>query len=252
MTFRRALVRGVPSSYAQATVRGDRLLIDVAVARQQHAAYVAAVRASGVEVTVLPVKDDLPDSCFVEDQAVVAGAMGLQTRCGHEGRRAEAPSVALALAAWVPVRPMREGCLDGGDVLHVGRTLFVGRTDRTDATGVRALRDAFSDFDVVEVPVRDRLHLKSVCTALDDETVFAAEGTFDPSVFAGRAEVVRVPPDQEYGANVLALGRRIVVSSGYPKVAEAASARGYEPVLIDMSEFRKGDGALTCLSILVP
>ena len=140
----RAIVRSIPSSYAQATVRSALGAIDVDRAHQQHAAYVDALQTLGAEIHEVPVADDLPDSCFVEDNAVVTDEIALGCRIGHAPRRAESDAVLAVLARFRPVVRMTEGTLDGGDVLRVGRTIFVGLSARTDAAGLAALEHTFS------------------------------------------------------------------------------------------------------------
>lgn len=252
MTAPLAIVRGVPRSYAHATVRSPLGPIDVELARAQHAAYVAALRSLGAVITSVPADDDLPDSCFVEDHAVVIGDLALACRLGHVGRRAEAGPVRAALAEHLALSVMTDGTLDGGDVLRVGRTLFVGRSARTDADGIAALDRTFAPhgYRVIPVPIEHHLHLKCVATALDDTTVLLADGTVDPSVFRG-FDVVRVDAADAYAANVVASGRGALVAAGFPRVEDALTRRGFHVVPVELSEFRKGDGSCTCLSILL-
>jgi dimethylargininase len=249
----RAIVRGIPASFTQATVRVPHgQAIDVALARDQHARYVRRLRRFGVDVIELKPADDQPDCCFVEDQAVVVDGLALIARVGNVARRAETDAIADALAGCVEVHRMRDGNLDGGDVLRIGRTLIVGRGERTDAIGVRALYDQFHPrgMAIREVAVGDRLHLKCVATALDADTVVLAEGTLDPGLFAGIANVLLIPADEAYAANVVAVGKSVVMAAGYPTTAERIAARGWEVFPIDVSEMRKADGSLTCLSLL--
>ncbi len=246
-----AIVRGIPSSYAYATVRSPLGPIDVALAGAQHAAYVAALRALGAAIHPVSIADDLADSCFVEDHAVVCDDLALACRLGHPGRREESGPVLDALGQYRTVERMTAGNLDGGDVLRVGRTLFVGRSARTDADGVKALERVFGPrgYTVVPVPLGDHLHLKCVVTALDDTTVLLADGTVDPAAFH-RFEVVRVDARDAYAANVVAIGQSVLVAAGFPRVEDTLVRRGLHVVPVDLSELRKGDGSCTCLSIL--
>lgn len=250
----RAIVRGIPASYAAATVATPHpgAPIDVDLAREQHARYVRRLRRYGVDVLEVPVADSLPDSCFVEDQAVVVDGRALITRVGHPDRRAESDAVADVLAGCVEVARMREGMLDGGDVLRVGTTLIVGRSERTDALGVRALYERFHPHGIAirEVAVSHCLHLKCAVTALNDDLVVLAEGTYDPGLFAGVADVLLIPAEELYAANVVAIDDIVMVAEGYPVTAERIAARGFDVHPIDVSEIRKGDGSLTCLSVL--
>lgn len=250
----RGIVRGIPASYAHATVRAALPggPIDVDLAREQHARYVRRLRRYGVNLIEVPIADDQPDSCFVEDQAIVVDGRALIARVGHPGRRAETDAIADVLAGCVEVVRMRDGALDGGDVLRVGNTLIVGRSARTDAIGARALYNRFHPHGIAirEVAVGDQLHLKCAVTALAEDLVVLAEGTYDPGLFAGVADVLLVPAEELYAANVVAIGKIVMVADGFPVTAERIAARGYDVRPIDMSEIRKGDGSMTCLSVL--
>jgi dimethylargininase len=251
----RALVRAVPDRYAEATVAepARRGSIDLALAREQHAAYVAALHAARVEVEVLPPAHDLPDSLFVEDQAVVFRGRALLTRSGHPGRRAESPAVAAALAPHLELCVMdAPACLDGGDVLVVGDTLFAGLSGRSNPEGHAALRAAFEPLGgrVVPVPVT-ALHLKCVASSPAAGVVLVADGALDTAPFtAAGLDLVSVPAEEAYAANTLAVVGGVLLPAGYPRVALLLRERGLTPVPLGMSELHKGDGALTCLSVL--
>jgi dimethylargininase len=244
-----AWVRAVPASYARAT-RADPgpADIDVALMRVQHAAYVQALRSLGFRVRVLDASDAHPDCVFVEDTAVISGGRALVTRSANPQRVGEHDAVAEALEAdGLEVVRMTSGTLDGGDVLEVGGVLLVGRTARTDAEGVAALRRTFGP-RVREVPMpAGVLHLKCVCSAPSSEVVLAVEGV--ELDLPGGVRIVRVPREEEYASNVVGVGRRVIVVDGYPAVHRALTDAGFELVPIDVSEVRKGDGALTCLSL---
>jgi dimethylargininase len=240
-----AIVREVSASFVHAICSTPQT-IDVARARAQHAVYVAALRSAGAEVIVLPPEDALPDACFVEDCAVVAGGVALIARPGAESRRAEPPNVRAALADRMPVFDMdAPATLDGGDCLRLGARLFIGRSSRTNAAGIARAREVFAPLgvEVVELAVTAGLHLKSLCSPLDDETVLAARGA--PG-FA-RAIIVR----DAAAANVVVVGRHALVPAGFAAAARAVASVGLEPIAVDNSELRKADSALTCLSILV-
>ena len=246
----RALVRGISPSFADA-LSANPSSIDVERARVQHAAYVAALRQAGVTVTELPPLDAHPDGCFVEDCAVIAGGRALLTRPGAPSRQGEVDTVAEALAAWLPLeRTTAPATLDGGDVLRVGKTFYVGRTARTNAAGAARLAEVFADHRVVEVPVGDVLHLKCVCTPMDDRRMVLAEGTIDPGIFRG-VEVVLVPHEESYAANVLVVNGHALIASGFPATARALAAAGLHVVPLETTEIRKADGSLTCMSLLM-
>jgi dimethylargininase len=253
----RLVARQVSARYAECVRSDPKLVIDVAAARRQHAGYVEALRALGLQVDVLPAEDDAPDACFVEDTAVVTGAHAVATRPGAESRRAEVASVARELARDRVVGTMSSpATLDGGDVLRVAGRLFVGLSSRTNRAGLDALAAfaARDGLDVVPLTVRDGLHLKSACTLASASLL-----VIDPRVIGDEERAAFVEAgltilavDEPAGANVLAIGDAVLVSSAAPRTAELLRAKGLDVRVVDVGEFHKGDGALTCLSLRVP
>ena len=142
--------------------------------------------------------------------------------------------------------------LDGGDCLRLGRCLYVGRSERTNAAGVARARQVFAPVgvEVIEVPVVGALHLKSTCSPLGANAVLAIAGGFAAGTF-GAAQVIEVPPEEAPAANVVTVGRAALVAAGFPRTARLVAAAGFEPVPVDNSELRKADSALTCLSVVV-
>lgn len=259
----RAIVRHIPSSFARAlSGSAPAQPVDVARARAQHAVYVAALDRAGVSVRVLDALDDSPDSVFVEDTAVVVDDVIVVTRPGAPSRRGEVDSIAAALAspelrsnggAGRPrelVRMTEPATLDGGDCMRVGATLYVGRSARTNAEGVAFLRSALP-IRVVDVALPPGvLHLKCVCSPLGGERLLLAEGSIDPSVFAG-CDVIVVPHRETYAANAVAVGRSVLVAAGHPRTSELLARAGFDLLEVPTSEARKADGSLTCQSILL-
>lgn len=247
-----ALVRAVTESFARCVTRLPVVPpLDPEVARRQHLAYRAALESGGFEVGVVPGDEDHPDGCFIEDAAVVIGDVALITRLGHPSRRGEAGPVAGALAEWVEVERMDEGTLDGGDVLEVGSTVFVGTGGRTNDMGAGHLaalcRRVGKRFQ--EVEVGRALHLKSGVTALDDETVLWHPAACDRRAFDG-LRVVEVAGADPEAANVVRLAdATILVGEAHRLAAEQIADLGYPVVTCDTSEFARADGGLTCLSV---
>jgi dimethylargininase len=234
-----ALVRDVPDSFPRA-IASRPLAIDVAVARAQHAAYVAGLEWLGLEVVRLPADEACPDCVFIEDTAVVARGVALVSRPGAASRRAEVEPVAAALSRWCEVlRTEEPASFDGGDCLIAGDALLVGLSSRSNAAGVARLREVFEPrgLGVVAVAMPPGvLHLKSVCAPLGDGRVLSR-------VPLPEVEVVHADD-----ANVVAWRGRALVPPG---TAAAVEAAGLEARTVDTSELRKADGALTCLSIVV-
>lgn len=245
-----ALTRPVPASFASALcATAPAQPIDLERARRQHAAYVAAL---GVETHMLPAADALPDSCFVEDTAVVAAGVALITRPGAPSRQAEPAATADALRTRYELAYVAEpATLDGGDCMRVGRTIFVGRSARTNAAGIARLAEVFERRGMrivaIELPA-GVLHLKCVCAPLGEDRITLADDSIAPDAFG--VAVVRVPAEESYAANVLAIGDRVLVADGYPRTHEALARAGLRIVPLATTEFRKADGALTCLSIV--
>ena len=230
----------------------DQQPIDLARARQQHAAYCDTLRSHGLEVITLEANLDLPDAVFTEDPAVVVDELAVMTHMAAESRWGESAAIAAALAPYRKIVHMAPpACLDGGDVLQVGTRLYVGQSTRTNRAGTRALADFLSPYgyQVIPVPVHDCLHLVTGATALDATTILAATDWIDTSPFEGY-RILPVPRDEGPAANILPLDGVILMASGYPQTAELVAREGYNVELIDNSELEKAEGSLTCLSLI--
>lgn len=250
----RALTRHVPDSFANAlSAAPPDPPIDVAVARRQHLVYCRALAECGAIVTTLPTDERCPDSVFIEDTAVIVGTQALITRPGAPARRLETESVATMLAAWLTVIPMTEpATLDGGDCMLVGRTMFVGRSARTNAAGIAQLAHAFAPLGIDVVPIElppGVLHLKCVCSPLGDDRILLADDSIDRAAFRGVA-IVAVPAEETYAANAVAIGTHVIVAAGFPRTHEALAGAGFTLHPVPFSEVRKADGSLTCQSIV--
>jgi len=259
-----ALVRAVSDSIADCELTHlTREPIDVARARAQHAEYCAALRAAGCEVIEVPALPDQPDAVFVEDCAVVLDELAVIARPGAASRRAEVESVAAVLARYRPLaRIEAPGTLDGGDVLRVGRTLFVGATARTNPEGIAQLRALVAPhgYAVVAVPVKGCLHLKTGVTAvgglLKTGVSEVAPGVLlinpawvDPAAFAGHA-LIEVDPSEPMAANALRVGEQVIHPSEFPRTAARLAAAGVTPRPVPADELGKAEGGVTCGSIV--
>jgi dimethylargininase len=230
----------------------EREPIEAAVAAAQHRGYREALEACGARVVTLPAVEELPDSVFVEDTAIVLDEVAVLTRPGVESRRGEVILIEPEVARLRPVvRVEPPATLEGGDVLSLGRTLYVGLSPRTNAEGVAALRRLAAPYgyEVVAVELRGCLHLKTGCSGLDEETVLVNPDWVDAAVFRGR-EVVTVDASEPWAANVLSVGGPVCVSSAFPRTAEALAARGFDVRAVEVSEFAKAEGGMTCMSLL--
>jgi dimethylargininase len=226
--------------------------IDMELARAQHRQYEDTLRELGCHVESLPPEPDLPDSVFVEDVAVVFDELAVITHPGAESRRPETDSIARAL------KPHRElfrirapATLDGGDVLCIGKTVYVGLSLRTNAAGLEQLRKMLEPhgYSVRGVPVGRCLHLKSAVTAVAGDKVL-----LNPAFLDGRhfrpLEIIEVDAREPYGANALLVGDQVVCSSSYPRTHQRLLKRGLSVRLLDYSELNKAEGELTCCSLI--
>jgi dimethylargininase len=248
-----ALVRRPSSRMAEGiTTHIDRVPADGGLAARQHAAYVDAVTAAGWEVREVAPADELPDSAFVEDTVVVFGDLAVLARSGAAERRAEVAGAEEAVRALglEIARIEAPGTLDGGDVLQVGSTVYVGRSGRTNGEGIRQLRRHAATRGRTVVPVRLHgvLHLKSAVTALPDGTCVTHDvSLFDASPFP---TLRRVPEDA--GSHVILLGGgALVMAASAPRSAELFDDLGFDVVTVDIGEFEKREGCVTCLSVLI-
>jgi dimethylargininase len=248
---RTALVRRPGPRLAEGLVTHiGRSAVDVDRATEQWDRYVAALRDACWRVVEVETAPECPDSVFVEDTVVVYGDLAVIARSGAVERRPETDDVADAVAAagYRVARIEAPGLLDGGDVLKHGGTVYVGQSTRTNADGIGQLAAHLAPFGatVTTVPVTKALHLKSAVTALPDGTVIGYEPVVDdPSIFG---DFLAVP--EEPGAHVVLLGDgKLLMSSRAPQTAALMRARGYEPVLVDIGEFEKLEGCVTCLSV---
>ena len=253
MTERVALVRRPSSRMAEGIVTfGAREPVDGELAARQHEEYVQALAGAGWRIREVAPADELPDSAFVEDTVVVAGDLAVLARPGAAERRAEVAGTEDAVRdLGLEVARIEEpGMLDGGDVLTVGRTLYVGRGGRTDDEGIRQIEKLVAPrgFEVVTVPLRDVLHLKSAITALPDGTIVAA----DPSLIDTSPLPELRPVPEEAGSHVVPLGGdTVLMAASAPRTAELFTGLGLDVIAVDIGEFEKMEGCVTCLSVLV-
>jgi dimethylargininase len=227
--------------------------IDAGRARAQHHEYEGCLRDFGITVVSLPPEPDLPDSMFVEDSAVVVAEVAVMTRMGAPSRRDEALTLAPVLARYRPLEWIEEpATLEGGDVLRVGSTLYVGLSARTNQAGIDQLAAHLRPFgySVQPVPIHGCLHLKSACTCLDGKTLLANRSWLDSGFFRG-LRIVEVPSEEPRAANVFALGGNVLVPTAFPRTAVLLERLGFRARPLDISELMKAEAGLTCSSILL-
>jgi dimethylargininase len=251
MASQRALVRRPSTRLAEGLVTHiERTPVDNELAGRQWQQYVDALGEAGWTCIEVPPIEECPDGVFIEDTMVVYRDVAVIARAGAEERRPEAPEAerAVAAAGYRIARIIEPGTLDGGDVLKVGSTLYAGLGGRTNQAGVDQLRGFLEPLgaDVIGVPVSKVLHLKSAVTALPDGTVIG----YDPLVDDPAAFKSYLPVPEEAGSHVVVLGEdRLLMAASAPKSAELFRSMGYQPVVVDISEFEKLEGCVTCLSV---
>ena len=228
--------------------------IDFALAQRQHEAYRAMLARAGATVVVLEVNLDHADAVFIEDTAIVVDELAILTSMGAPSRAVEPRGIEPELSRHRSelVRGEAPATIEGGDVLQVGRTLFVGQTARTNAAGIAALADATRRFgyDVRAVRIHDCLHLKTACTALPDGRLLLNPRWIDERDLEGFA-IVHVPESEPDGPNVALVGDRVLMGAAHPRTIALVQRLGFEVDSVDLSEFAKAEGCVTCLSLLV-
>jgi dimethylargininase len=220
---------------------------------QQHQAYCRMLRRCGADVITLDVNRDLPDSVFIEDTAIVLDDVAVLASMGAPSRRAEPAGIEPELRKHRPVERVElPATIEGGDVLRVGRTLLVGLSSRTNPAGAEALAAITRrfGFQVTPMPVRGCLHLKSACCALPDGRLLVNPAWLDAEALRG-FELVRVPDAEPDAANLALVGGRVCLPAAHPQTADLVRRLGFETETIDLSEFAKAEGCVTCLSILL-
>jgi dimethylargininase len=226
--------------------------VDYALALRQHAAYCDALRACGADVITLDVNRALPDCVFVEDTAIVLDELAVMMSMGAESRRDEPAGIEPTLRRFRTIERVElPATIDGGDVVRLGRTLYVGTSPRTNAAGVVALRDVVKHYGytVIGVPVSGCLHLKSACSALPDGRLLVNRDWIDASPLPS-ASLLDVPASEAWAGDVLVIGEKIIASDAFPETANLLETGGFGVVPVAVSEFAKVEGGVTCLSLV--
>jgi dimethylargininase len=252
-TMSLALTRPISASMANCELTYlERQPIDLDRAREQHARYEQALRDLGCRVQSLPEEPELPDAVFVEDMAIVLDELAVLTRPGVASRRPELESVETALARYRPIeRIASPGTLEGGDVLVLEHSIYVGLSGRTNQDGIRQLQAAVAPhgYRVEAVPVRGCLHLKSAVAELAPGLLLVNPDWIDASAFGGR-RFVAVAPGEPHAANVLRVGSGVIFPAAFPETRLAIEQQGLAVRSVEVSEIQKAEGAVTCCSLI--
>lgn len=255
MKLLNAIVRPPSTNFAEGLTTAVEGPPDVAVALEQHDAYCRALELCGARLTRLPSDPRHPDATFVEDTAIVTERGAILTRPGAASRAGEVESIREALSSFYPVLDSiaAPGTVDGGDVCEAGDRFFIGVSARTDERGAYQLATILRKLGYRPTLVDIRgtpglLHLKSGIAWLGEGRLAATEALAGAEPFR-ELEIVRVVPSEAYAANCVAFGGRVLIAEGYPRFEETTRKLGYDVVPVAMSEFRKMDGGLSCLSL---
>lgn len=227
---------------------------DYTLACKQHDTYIEALRSCGVHVTVLPADERYPDSCFVEDPAVITRKCAIITNPGAPSRNGEKDEIIGAIREFFPDDKIEyihaPGTLEGGDVMMVGDHFYVGRSARTNEEGIRQFIAILNKYGLIgsEVSLEEVLHLKTGVNYLENNNMLVSGEFVNKPDFA-EFNCVEIPEEEAYAANCTWINGTVIVPQGYPAVEAAVRSLGYRVMLVDTSEYRKLDGGLSCLSL---
>ena len=227
---------------------------DYELALKEHDDYIAALKQCDVDVTVLEADERYPDSCFVEDPALITRKCAIITNPGAASRNGEKNEIIGAVKKFFSddqIEYIKEpGTLEGGDVMMVGDHFYVGRSARTNEEGIRQLTEILAKYGMTcsEVPLYEVLHLKTGVNYLEDNNMLVSGEFVEKPDFAQYNKVV-IPEEEAYAANCIWVNDTVIVPAGYPTVLKAVQDLGYKTLVVDTSEYRKLDGGLSCLSL---
>ncbi|MDF3002229.1 MAG: N(G),N(G)-dimethylarginine dimethylaminohydrolase [Bacillota bacterium] len=253
--FKNVIVRRPCKAMVQGITSAPELGIpDYELALMQHDAYVEALKSCGVQVTILPAEEDFPDSCFVEDPAVLTEKCAIITNPGAPSRTQETKSMIPVIKEFYVEEQIEyikaPGTLEGGDVMMVGNHFYVGRSARTNEEGIRQFIEILNKYSYSgsEVPLDEVLHLKTGVNYIENNNMLVSGEFVEKPDFATFNKLI-VPEEEAYGANCIWVNGTVIVPEGYPAVHDAVLKAGYQTILVDTSEYRKLDGGLSCLSL---
>ena len=248
--YTKAIVRRPGRNFAEGITTANLGKPDFEKALEQHSAYCYALTACGLEIIVLEADEKYPDGCFVEDTAIVTSEVAIITRPGASSRMGEEAEISGILSEFRKIETIKlPGTLDGGDVLRVGNHFFIGISGRTNRDGARQLSAILSKYNYTasETEVGQGLHLKSGIAYLGKGNFISSERF---SKIAGSSRIIIIDQDESYSANCLQANDSLIIPFGFPKSKKKIVELGYNIIELEMSEFRKMDGGVTCLSLL--
>jgi dimethylargininase len=250
--FKKAIVRRPGKSMVNGLTKAGLGVPDHGKALLQHDAYVSALKECGLEVVVLPADEHYPDSTFIEDTALLTPKCAIITNPGALSRRGESAGIKKVLSDFYSdIEKIREpGKVDGGDIMMVGNHFYIGLSERTNKDGARQLIGHLEKYSMSGSTVRmgKLLHLKTGVSYLERNNLVAS-GEFQASAEFKKFNILKIDQDESYAANCIWVNDQVVVPKGYPKAKGTIESAGYKTIEVDVSEFRKLDGGLSCLSL---
>ncbi|MCB0650171.1 MAG: hypothetical protein KDC85_02775 [Saprospiraceae bacterium] len=250
--FKRAIVRTPGKSLVNGLTEANLGIPDYQRALSQHAAYIKALEACGLEVSVLEADENFPDSTFVEDVALLTPHCAIITRPGAPSRRGETDGISKLLEHFYDNIEIIEapGTVEAGDIMMVGSHFYIGLSGRTNEAGARQVISILEKYGMREsvVSLEEVLHLKTGVTYLENNNLLATGEFLAKAVFQP-FHILEIEPDEAYAANAIWVNGTVIVPEGYPKARKMIEHAGYPVLALDMSEFQKLDGGLSCLSL---
>jgi dimethylargininase len=250
--FKRAIVRRPGKSMVSGLTTAGLGAPDHGKALLQHEAYISALKECGVEVIVLPADEHYPDSTFIEDTALLTQKCAIMMNPGALSRRGETSEIKKALGDYYSdIEKVREpGRVDGGDIMMVGSHFYIGLSERTNKDGARQVIGYLEKYGMSGSTVKmgKVLHLKTGVSYLERNNL-AASGEFQASAEFRKFNILKIDQDESYAANCIWVNDKVLVPKGYPKAKRTIEGAGYKAMEVDVSEFRKLDGGLSCLSL---
>ena len=251
--FKNIIVRTPCSQVTEGITSASLGKPDYEKALEQHKAYIAALESLGLNVTVLPADEEYPDSCFVEDVAVLAEKCAIITNPGAPSRKGEITSMIPVIEGFYPQGVERieaPGTLEGGDVMRIGDCFYVGRSARTNAEGIRQFGEILAKYgyECREVTLEEVLHLKTGVNYIENNNMLVS-GEFVTKPEFEKYNKIVIPEEEAYAANCIWINGTVIVPANFPQVKALVEGAGYPVITVDTSEFRKIDGGLSCLSL---
>jgi len=251
-SFKQTIVRKPGKSYINGLTSSNLGKPDYEKTLVQHEGYIETLKKCNVGVTVLEADESFPDSCFVEDPAIVTEKVAIVTNPGAESRNGEKVDIKKVLEKFYEnIEEIQEpGTVEGGDILRVGDHFYIGISCRTNQAGAESLRDILAKYGYTStlVPLAKFFHLKTGIAYLGDKDLLVAGEFIDHPDFKDFNRIV-VSDEEEYAANCVAINDYVLLPKGFPQTKEKVEKAGYQVLEVDLSEFQKQDGGLSCLSL---